>query len=83
MCLYQPVISPTAALFHICQALYETKVSAAVMYLETHLALGVSSNYSLSLLTYALALAGSSKAQSALNNLTGRAEIRGTTAAVS
>ncbi|XP_025998933.1 CD109 antigen isoform X3 [Astatotilapia calliptera] len=58
------------------KALYETKVSAAVMYLETHLALGVSSNYSLSLLTYALALAGSSKAQSALNNLTGRAEIR-------
>uniref|UniRef100_A0AAX7SLZ8 CD109 molecule n=1 Tax=Astatotilapia calliptera TaxID=8154 RepID=A0AAX7SLZ8_ASTCA len=48
----------------------------SVMYLETHLALGVSSNYSLSLLTYALALAGSSKAQSALNNLTGRAEIR-------
>ncbi|XP_035764844.1 CD109 antigen [Neolamprologus brichardi] len=58
------------------KAQYETKVSAAVMYLETHLALGVSSNYSLSLLTYALALAGSSKAQSALNNLTGRAEIR-------
>ncbi|XP_005452481.2 CD109 antigen isoform X2 [Oreochromis niloticus] len=58
------------------RAQYETKVSAALMYLETHLALGVSSNYSLSLLTYALALAGSSKAQSALNNLTGRAEIR-------
>uniref|UniRef100_I3KR40 CD109 molecule n=1 Tax=Oreochromis niloticus TaxID=8128 RepID=I3KR40_ORENI len=55
---------------------YQVDVSAALMYLETHLALGVSSNYSLSLLTYALALAGSSKAQSALNNLTGRAEIR-------
>uniref|UniRef100_A0AAX7SSI6 CD109 molecule n=1 Tax=Astatotilapia calliptera TaxID=8154 RepID=A0AAX7SSI6_ASTCA len=68
---------PVSLTAYVLIALLEdASVSAAVMYLETHLALGVSSNYSLSLLTYALALAGSSKAQSALNNLTGRAEIR-------
>uniref|UniRef100_A0A3Q1G7R8 CD109 molecule n=1 Tax=Acanthochromis polyacanthus TaxID=80966 RepID=A0A3Q1G7R8_9TELE len=54
--------------------IYARKVSAALMYLETRAALGVSSSYSLSLLTYALALDGSSSAQMALNNLTGRAE---------
>uniref|UniRef100_A0A3P8TCL5 CD109 molecule n=1 Tax=Amphiprion percula TaxID=161767 RepID=A0A3P8TCL5_AMPPE len=52
----------------------DIRVSAALMYLEARLALGVSSSYSLSLLTYALALDGSSNAQTALNNLLGRAE---------
>ncbi|MEQ2213749.1 hypothetical protein XENOCAPTIV_020293 [Xenoophorus captivus] len=54
------------------------RVSAAVTYLETRLAHGVSSNYSLSLLTYALALAGSSSSQTALNLLIKRADMRGT-----
>uniref|UniRef100_A0A3Q0SE27 CD109 molecule n=1 Tax=Amphilophus citrinellus TaxID=61819 RepID=A0A3Q0SE27_AMPCI len=56
--------------------IYKSEVSAALMYLETHLAFGVSSNYSLSLLTYALVLAGSSNAQSALDDLIGRADMR-------
>ena len=47
------------------------------MFLETHLALGVSSNYSLCLVTYALALANSSNADLALDQLWRRAEIRG------
>lgn len=47
------------------------------MYLETRLALGISSNYSLSLVTYALALAGSSGASTALSELIGRAEMKG------
>ncbi|MEQ2166567.1 hypothetical protein GOODEAATRI_029644 [Goodea atripinnis] len=55
---------------------YATQVSAAVTYLETRLAHGVSSNYSLSLLTYALALAGSSSSQTALNLLIKRADMR-------
>ncbi|XP_072218989.1 CD109 antigen [Leuresthes tenuis] len=58
------------------RARYATQVSAALMYLETRLALGVSSNYSLSLLSYALALAESSTAQTALSDLMGRANIR-------
>jgi len=53
------------------------------MYLENRLALGVSSNYSLSLLSYALALAESSTARTALSDLMGRANIRGTTTAES
>ncbi|XP_023147319.3 CD109 antigen [Amphiprion ocellaris] len=56
------------------RAQYASEVSAALMYLEARLALGVSSSYSLSLLTYALALDGSSNAQTALSNLLGRAE---------
>lgn len=47
------------------------------MYLETRLALGISSNYSLSLVTYALALAGSSSTSTALSELIGRAEMKG------
>ncbi|XP_030577917.1 CD109 antigen [Archocentrus centrarchus] len=58
------------------RAQYKSEVSAALMYLETHLAFGVSSNYSLSLLTYALVLGGSSSAQSALDDLIGRADMR-------
>lgn len=49
------------------------------MFLETRLALGISSNYSLSLLTYALALAGHSSADEALSELIGRAEMKGMT----
>ncbi|XP_068564419.1 CD109 antigen [Cebidichthys violaceus] len=51
-------------------------VSAALMFLETRLALGVSSNYSLAMLSYALALSGSSSANAALSELIGRAEMR-------
>ncbi|XP_026185360.1 CD109 antigen [Mastacembelus armatus] len=58
------------------RALYWSQVSSALMFLETRLALGVSSNYSLSLLTYTLALSGSSSATNALRSLIGRAEMR-------
>ncbi|KAM7368320.1 hypothetical protein PAMP_014548 [Pampus punctatissimus] len=58
------------------RAQYGNQVSAALMFLETRLALGVSSNYSLSLLSYALALSGSSSANMALNDLIGRVKIR-------
>lgn len=47
------------------------------MFLETRLALGITSNYSLSLVAYALALAGSSSAEAALQELIGRAELKG------
>ncbi|XP_029281676.1 LOW QUALITY PROTEIN: CD109 antigen [Cottoperca gobio] len=57
------------------RAQYGGQVSAALMFLETRLALGVSSNYSLSLLAYALALSGSPSADMALSELIGRAEI--------
>lgn len=60
------------------QTRFGGQVSSALMFLETRLALGVSSNYSLSLLTYALALAGSSSANAALSELIGRAEMNGT-----
>lgn len=62
----------------VCQIRYNSEVSAALGFLETKLALGIESNYSLSLLTYALALAGSSAANPALTELMGRAEMRGT-----
>uniref|UniRef100_A0A7N6BLX1 CD109 molecule n=1 Tax=Anabas testudineus TaxID=64144 RepID=A0A7N6BLX1_ANATE len=52
------------------------QVSSALIFLETRLALGVSSNYSLGLLTYALALFPSSSANWALSDLIGRAEMR-------
>ncbi|XP_071388366.1 CD109 antigen [Centroberyx affinis] len=55
---------------------YGSQVSEGLMFLETRLALGVSSNYSLSLLTFALALAGSSSADEALSELMGRAQMR-------
>ncbi|XP_035986277.1 CD109 antigen [Fundulus heteroclitus] len=58
------------------RAQYATQVSAARSYLETRLDQGVSSNYSLSLLTYALALAGSPASQTAVNRLIGRADVR-------
>ncbi|XP_026197655.1 CD109 antigen [Anabas testudineus] len=55
---------------------YQSQVSSALIFLETRLALGVSSNYSLGLLTYALALFPSSSANWALSDLIGRAEMR-------
>lgn len=48
------------------------------MFLETRLALSVSSNYSLSLVAYAMALDASASAQTALSELIGRAEMTGT-----
>ncbi|KAK5879644.1 hypothetical protein CesoFtcFv8_022741 [Champsocephalus esox] len=58
------------------RAEYGGQVSSALIFLETRLALGVSSNYSLSLLCYALALSNSSTAETALSQLIGRAEMR-------
>ncbi|CAL8312262.1 unnamed protein product [Lota lota] len=55
---------------------YSTQVSEALMYLETQLAVGISSNYSLCLVTYALALSGSSSATSAWDTLVDRAQVR-------
>ncbi|XP_062266931.1 CD109 antigen isoform X1 [Platichthys flesus] len=52
-----------------------TQVSSALMFLETRLALGVSSSYSLSLLGYALALSGSASAATAVSQLIGRAQM--------
>lgn len=60
-----------------CQGQYGTQVSEALMFLETRLTLGITSNYSLSLVAYALALAGSSSAEVALQELIGRAELKG------
>lgn len=59
------------------QGHYGTQVSEALMFLETRLTLGITSNYSLSLVAYALALAGSSSAEAALQELIGRAELKG------
>ncbi|XP_040925580.1 CD109 antigen isoform X2 [Betta splendens] len=56
------------------RAQYRSQVSSGLLFLETRLALGVSGNYSLSLLTYALALHGSANANAALGTLLGRAE---------
>ncbi|CAL8395081.1 unnamed protein product [Gadus morhua 'NCC'] len=55
---------------------YSTQVSEALMYLETRLALGISSDYGLCLVTYALALSESASASSAWDTLVGRAQIR-------
>lgn len=59
------------------QGQYGAQVSAALLFLEARLAQGVSSNYSLSLAAYALALAGSPGAQPALQQLVGRADVKG------
>uniref|UniRef100_A0A8K9XLK3 CD109 molecule n=1 Tax=Oncorhynchus mykiss TaxID=8022 RepID=A0A8K9XLK3_ONCMY len=53
------------------------QVSGALVFLETRLALGISSNYSLCLTTYALTLANSESAERALAELMGRAEMKG------
>ena len=55
-------------------------MSQALLYLETRVAMGISSDYGLCLVTYALALSGSSNAAAAWETLLGRAQIRGTAA---
>ncbi|CAL8395362.1 unnamed protein product [Arctogadus glacialis] len=55
---------------------YSAQVSEALMYLETRLALGISSDYGLCLVTYALALSESPSASGAWDTLVGRAQIR-------
>ncbi|XP_077076926.1 CD109 antigen isoform X2 [Siphateles boraxobius] len=52
---------------------YEGSVSSALRFLKSRLAEGISSNYSLSLVTYALSLANSTSAPSALTQLLNRA----------
>ncbi|XP_056620447.1 CD109 antigen isoform X2 [Triplophysa dalaica] len=54
----------------------EASVSTARSYLTTQLSLGITSNYSLCLVTYALSLANSSVASSALTQLLNRAIMR-------
>nr|XP_055041580.1 CD109 antigen isoform X1 [Misgurnus anguillicaudatus] len=56
--------------------IYEGRVSSAKSYLISQLNQGLSSNYSLCLVTYALSLANSSTAISALTQLMNRAYIR-------
>ncbi|XP_043962934.1 CD109 antigen isoform X2 [Gambusia affinis] len=58
------------------RAQYASRVTSALAYLEARLDQGVSSNYSLSLLSYALALAGSPASHAALNRLIGRADLK-------
>nr|XP_020475101.1 CD109 antigen-like [Monopterus albus] len=58
-------------------AQYRSQVSSALKFLETQLALGVSSNYSLCLLTYALVLSGSPSATTALNTVIARTNLTG------
>ncbi|XP_014060361.2 CD109 antigen [Salmo salar] len=60
----------------IYKKMYASQVSGALMFLETRLALGISSNYSLCLATYALTLANSESAERALAQLMGRAEMK-------
>ncbi|XP_043074809.1 CD109 antigen isoform X2 [Puntigrus tetrazona] len=54
---------------------YEDRISTAVSFLTSRLAQRISSNYSLSLVTYALSLANSTAAPSALTELLNRALI--------
>ncbi|XP_030626734.1 CD109 antigen [Chanos chanos] len=56
------------------RSMYASQVSAALSYLQTRLAQGISSNYSLSLAGYALSLADSASAPTAVNQLLSRAE---------
>lgn len=55
------------------QNLYEVNVQKAVKYLEGKYDEGIASNYTLSIVTYALSLANSTKAQAALTLLNSRA----------
>ncbi|TRY84508.1 hypothetical protein DNTS_035848 [Danionella cerebrum] len=57
------------------RSMYGSSVSSAVRFLSSRLAQGVSSNYSLSLVTYALSLANSSTATFALTTLMNRAVV--------
>ncbi|XP_018414406.1 PREDICTED: CD109 antigen-like [Nanorana parkeri] len=56
---------------------YESRIQKAVQYLEKKFDEGISSNYSLSVVAYALTLAKSPKAKAALDQLTSRATITG------
>ncbi|XP_056419557.1 uncharacterized protein LOC130361023 [Hyla sarda] len=58
---------------------YESRVQKAVQYLEGKYDGGITSNYTLSVVVYALSLANSSKAGAALNVLNSRASITGST----
>lgn len=53
--------------------MYASQVSMAQSFLESRVAQGVSSDYSLCLVTYALSLAGSGSAQAAMDELMSRA----------
>ncbi|XP_072559074.1 CD109 antigen [Paramormyrops kingsleyae] len=55
--------------------IYPSQVSSARMFLETKLGLGISSNYSLSLVAYVLSLAKSPQAETALIELMRRADV--------
>lgn len=55
------------------QNLYEVNVQKAVQYLEGKYDEGITGNYTLSIVTYALSLANSTKAQAALTLLNSRA----------
>lgn len=57
--------------------MFPANVSLAQKYLESRVSSGVLSNYSLSLVAYALALAKSPVAGTALDELTRRADYRG------
>ncbi|KAG8582006.1 hypothetical protein GDO81_007888 [Engystomops pustulosus] len=56
---------------------YEPRVQKAVKYLESKYDEGITSNYTLSVVVYALSLANSSKAAAALNELNSRASTTG------
>ncbi|MGH0123282.1 UNVERIFIED_CONTAM: hypothetical protein FKN15_021022 [Acipenser sinensis] len=56
------------------QSYYQSAVLGAVSFLENRLAEGISNNYTLSLVTYALSLANSTVAKTALDELNRRAE---------
>ncbi|KAG8444900.1 hypothetical protein GDO86_009888 [Hymenochirus boettgeri] len=57
--------------------LYQDKVTKAKKYLEDQYDFGISSNYTLSIVVYALSLANSSKAAEALNQLSLKADSTG------
>ncbi|XP_029452719.1 CD109 antigen-like [Rhinatrema bivittatum] len=58
----------------VCRNMYASQVTKAIQFLEGKLAQGIDSNYTLSIVTYALSLANSTQASLALNQLNGRAE---------
>ncbi|XP_040205894.1 CD109 antigen-like [Rana temporaria] len=56
---------------------YQSNINKAVQYLEKKFDEGISSNYTLSVVAYALTLANSTKAHAALDQLSSRATIKG------
>uniref|UniRef100_A0A671SI11 CD109 molecule n=1 Tax=Sinocyclocheilus anshuiensis TaxID=1608454 RepID=A0A671SI11_9TELE len=65
---------PVSLTAYVLISTYEGSISSAVSFLTSRLAQGISSNYSLSLVTYALSLANSTAGPSALTELLNRAE---------